>query len=462
MMRWMNRHVVSPDGPLGRSLERLRGTAILDAYGVLLEADRWERARLQQFKDAKLRDLVAHIERQCPWYVDFWREAGVRPADVRGETDLDNLPVLTKQMFRDAQHRGLTAANIGEMQAGNSASGGTTGLPVQLAVSRQSRSFAGAAMLRYYHWWDCDLQTPKGLLWGRADPADKTLRERTLLSVKAFLSQRLVLNTFYVSESIIEDYYHRLYQFDPKMLRGYANSLALFARHVERKGHPVWPSLRMISSTSERLTQRMREEIEGVLRRPISNQYGFGEVNGVAFECPEGRQMHVAEEHVILETVDNQGRRVWDRESPIVVTDLDNYATPLVRYEMGDVGRMTRQRCACGREHQVLAEVVGRVTEAIELSNGRTVSGSYWCTVLRPYPEIEQACVRVVTNAHLQIDLKLTRPLDDRIREFLRREVGEIVGDDVRVEWRDVDHIPPVRSGKFPWVRHAKDERALA
>ena len=77
---------------------------------------------------------------------------------------------------------------------------------------------------------------------------------------------------------------------------------------------------------------------------------------------------------------------------------------------------------------------------------------------MRPYPEIQNACVRVLSPAHLQIDVVLSEALSLDVRNHVIASARQAVGEGVRVEFRSVDHIPAVKSGKRPWVRRAEDE----
>jgi phenylacetate-CoA ligase len=73
-----------------------------------------------------------------------------------------------------------------------------------------------------------------------------------------------------------------------------------------------------------------------------------------------------------LEVLDEAGRHVGPGETGrVVLTSLYNYATPLIRYEIGDYARLGAHRCACGRMLPVLSEVHGRRRNMITLPDGR-------------------------------------------------------------------------------------------
>lgn len=317
-------------------------------------------------------------------------------------------------------------------------------------------------MYRYYDWWKISFGNRISVLWGAQDPAGTSSIKKSWKKIKNRISKRLILNTFFLDTAILAHHYEKIYRFNPSTLRGYANSLYEFALYVRSNGLPVWPSLKVISSTSEKLSDEMRSLIEEVFKVPVTNQYGCGEVNGIAFECPEGRSLHIAEEHAIIEVVDDHGTPITGRPGRILITDLDNEIMPIIRYEVGDIGVITDSLCVCGRQHKVLCEITGRLSEALVLANGRKIAPSYWSVLLRPYEQITQACVRVINGSSLQVDMVLQCDIPTEVVQYLRTSVRTAVGEDIQFELRKVDSIPTVKSGKKPWVRRVQDEVGMS
>ncbi len=450
-----------PTGPFGRVVERIRGTEILPNLELLRQSESWSLSELSSFRDRKLTELLQTTYRDCPWYRQRFEDAGLTPNLVFTAADLTALPILKKDDLRQGQQHGLESRRIAQMRLDGAASGGTTGDPIQIKMSREARNLAGAAQLRGMEWWGRRLGERTAVLWGRQPPHDMTLTAKLAERAKLFLTRRMYFNSFYLDDDILGRYYQQIARFRPVILRGYANSVYLMARFIQQRNLPPFAGLKLASCTSERLDEEMRAVIEDVFSVPAVNQYGCGEVLGIANECPEGRNMHVNEEHVILETVDERGQPIEGEPGRILLTDLDNFAMPLIRYELGDLGILSREPCCCGRAHPILRDVVGRMSEELVLANGRKISPAYWSVLLRPYPEIKHACVRVMSPSHLQIDMVLAGTLAADKKRYLEASVDEAVGSGITTEWRQVASIPPVRSGKTPWVRRPEQEVAL-
>ena len=124
------------------------------------------------------------------------------------------------------------------------------------------------------------------------------------------------------------------------------------------------------------LHANQRRLLEETFGAEVFERYGSEETSIIASECSEHRGMHVADEHLIVEVLDERGLPVGPgEEGEIVVTDSFNRVLPLIRYRLGDVG-VRGEACPCGRGLSVLARVHGRVADNVVTPEGRTVSGS--------------------------------------------------------------------------------------
>ena len=116
------------------------------------------------------------------------------------------------------------------------------------------------------------------------------------------------------------------------------------------------------------LLSRVRSAL-GVETRNI---YGTSELGPVAVSCDNHRAMHIIESFFEVE-IFRDGKVVQDGQiGEVVITDLTNTAMPLIRYKVGDVGRILQDACACGRNTKRL-EILGRVQETL-------VRSGHWVT----------------------------------------------------------------------------------
>ena len=160
-------------------------------------------------------------------------------------------------------------------------------------------------------------------------------------------------------------------KFKPKLIRGYLSAIILLAEYIKRnniKGiNPI-----AVSCTSETLFPEYRKMIEEVFQAPLFNQYGCGECNSIAFECKEHNGMHISMEHCLLESDDNNN---------FIITNLDNFSQPFIRYKNGDVGIIDDTPCKCGNAAPRITELSGRANENIILKDGSSVNGIFFANL---------------------------------------------------------------------------------
>jgi len=264
-----------------------------------------------------------------------------------------------------------------------SRTGGTTGPPLRLYRDTETRSWALAAYYRFYSWMGIEPGMPEAELWGSTtvqnlksvipSEAEGQNFPRNLVSgtwdrIRNFRSY----NAFNFNDAYLGAVACDLQRFRPKLIRGYLSAILLLADHIKRnniKGiQPI-----AVSSTSETLFPGYRKKIEEVFQAPLFNQYGCGECNSIAFECKEHNGMHISMEHCILES---------DKDNNLIVTNLDNYSQPFIRYRNGDSGIIDHSPCACGNAAPRLKELHGRVSENIILRDGSSVNGVFFANLL--------------------------------------------------------------------------------
>lgn len=120
-------------------------------------------------------------------------------------------------------------------------------------------------------------------------------------------------------------------------------------------------SLRYIEFVGEILSNEIRQSASELFKVPVANMYGSEEMNGIAYECPYGN-LHILNDNVFVETE-------YENEGEIIITNLNNYTMPLLRYRQGDVIELLPEnKCACGQEGRIIRSILGRSYEVINLN----------------------------------------------------------------------------------------------
>src|SRR5690606_6507959 len=132
----------------------------------------------------------------------------------------------------------------------------------------------------------------------------------------------------------------------------------------------------------------------------------------------------------------------------LALTSLVNRAMPLIRYRIGDLGKLTEGFCECGSSAPWLEQVAGRETELLELPDGRRISPYELSTSIEAHGAIARYRLVLEGSRRLEVQYRLRPggvPLDV---EALAREIARIVGDELTLSFLAVDGFERTPAGK--------------
>src|SRR5690606_4688500 len=116
----------------------------------------------------------------------------------------------------------------------------------------------------------------------------------------------------------------------------YARALAHVARFYEASSLQLYRPQSIITP-AQVLSDEDRAVIERVVQAPVFNRYGCREVGVLASECDQHDGLHTMAEGLYIEIVVGDRLAEPGEVGRILVTDLLNFAMPLIRYEIGDM-----------------------------------------------------------------------------------------------------------------------------
>jgi phenylacetate-CoA ligase len=435
------RHVVYPAWALKNR------SAVLPYLAQMERAQYWSPGQLAAYQWSAFKKLIAHAVETCPYYGESFRRAGIRPADLRTPQDIRHVPMITKEEIQ-AHRDELISSRYATRELIDDMTGGSTGSPMRFCYDHDRQDSRMAATLRHDRWSGWEIGERRAMLWGapqdlkRARPLKARLRER-------LIHRRLILDASALDEAAMAHFAAQLQRYQPTMLLGYANTLAFFARFVEAENiRGIRP--RGIISSAEVLTDENRALVERTFGCRIFNRYGCREFAVIASECDEHDGMHVNGDNLLLETWSGGGPARGE-DGEIVITDLRNFAMPMIRYRIKDVGRVKETPCRCGRGLPLLDVSGGRVTDFLTATNGRKVSGIVLATyVITRIPGIEQ--VQFVQSERGAVTLNLVKGAqwsEGSTLASLLTKAREFLGTDMRFEVSFRDRIHQEKSGKY-------------
>ncbi|OEY68113.1 phenylacetate--CoA ligase family protein [Marinobacter sp. X15-166B] len=411
-----------------------------------LEAQQWwTREQLENLQNERLKCILTHAYHNSDYYKQLCDDQGVNPAQEFSLDIFSRIPVTTKLDIRN-KNTAFISKGADRGQLVTAKTGGSTGVSLELHFDRHCQQKRNAAQLMADRWAGWDLGVKRAAVWGNpVHPV--TIKQK----IRHHLMDRIIyLDTMNLNDASMGDFVDRWQVEKPGVIFGHAHSIFIFARYLIKEGITnIRP--RGVIATSMMLLDHERAIIEQAFGRKVTNRYGCEEVGLIASECNEHNGMHLNLPHVYVEFLDANDQPVQEGEpGKIVVTDLNNYAMPLIRYRVEDVGVYTERACPCGRGFPLLERLEGRLADFLKLPDGGEVAGiSLVERTLTNVPGIEQMqLIQESTNLIVVNRVKgrdYTTNTDDCLTESLR----EVFGDRLRVSINEVEHIPQEKSGKY-------------
>ena len=421
-----------------RAMLAIREQRLMVALDRVVAFSKGSRREILDFQLKSLQTLLRDAFETVPFYREKYSAAGFHPDEVRSLDDLPRIPILTKEELRRADPEQLKSSHV----AGTAyllASSGSTGIPGRIWRDDESLWQMTARNLVWYY--DICNRKPLDNALYFVDLAPDSID--CLLSdfLRTLVSEERLVSVTEPTPVLIE----KIDEFQPEFISSYPSTMRNIAFVMRERGETFDP-LQLLHLTAEMLDLRTRLLLEKVFPNAlIIESYTSTEAGLVAYPCAEGR-LHLTEESGIYEILDEAGNAT-DEQGRLVVTDLTNQATPIIRYEgLGDYCRWAKSDCACASPFRSISHLEGRAAESLLLSDNTRLSPYVLTNAME---EVEGICqYQVIQYAADDFELlvvrdKLGKSVEPEIEAALRQILARVAGDTCLCRVNFVERILP-------------------
>jgi phenylacetate-CoA ligase len=337
----------------------------------------------------------------------------------------------------------------GHRLAGSRSSSGTSGQVVRVETTNIAFGWQNALTLRTQLWADRDFELAyAGIRVGKRGAPCPEGTTTEAWDAPTALPLRTGPGYFLNTTASLEQQWEWLSRRRPSYLLTYPSIIRAFAARAKREGAGPC-KLNGIRTVGETVDADLRDEARKWLGAEVFDVYSAEELGTIAIQCPDCRRYHTQDETAIIEVLDDAGRPAMaGTPGRVVVTPLFNYATPLLRYDCGDIAE-AGTACSCGRGLKVLNRILGRHRNIFRLADGTTFWPSFGAKSFSSFVSVRQHQFRQVAYDRLEVVLAVDGPMtaehEDKVRATIRKRIIAPMD----ISFRYVDEIPREAGGKY-------------
>ena len=414
---------------------------------------------LEKMRKERLRRLIEYCGARVPFYRNLFREKGLDLS--RGIEDVrvlaDKGITVTKENLREKPDEFISDDYRKEDLVCNWTSG-STGVPTDLYKTMDTWCMRMAIKMRSEDWIGKRPGTPSAMIWG----------QKAHLGPMARIKQQLYWNfqnyrflpSIDLKENVLTGYISKIKRYGARYIESYVYPVYLMAEIIEKNGIEP-PRLDGIVTGAEKLLDFQKEKIESVFGCPVYNRYGTSELTNISCECEQHDGQHINIDTLWVETVNDDDDPVLNEEGEVVVTDLMNYAMPLIRYRTDDIAVMSDRRCDCGRTFPMFETVLGKGLQNIKAPDGHEWHWKilqwnlYGVEGVFRYQFVERA------DDHFEIRIVPTGEVGlEEIREKILKSFSEMTLHGITLTVEFVEDIPLGGRGKMNFYISEKEGEA--
>ncbi len=445
-------------GRLIRAAFRLQNPEVLRELDVISSVER-SPERLKATHESRLERLLHHAWSQTDYYHEVLEACGA----VRGgKVNLDrfeDIPFLTKDIIRAQGPRIIAKTLPAGRTAHENSSGGSTGEPVRFRQDNIYWAVTIATRTHHFSTVGKELGEREMKIWGnQSDFLRGTIGWKAKLENLVY--NRKFEQCWHLPEQRIQAIIRHINEWQPQMLWCYRDGIDGVARYINEHGLQVHSPASVVLGGAT-VYPFMAKAIEQAFKSPAISAYGSREVGAVACQCLERGGLHMATQSHRVEAIGKDERPIMEVDGELAITPLMNYAMPFIRYRIGDRGRLTQRRCACGRAFPMLDALTGRAVEVLYNSRGEQIDPIYFMVmladrannnVLKKAQIVQEEDGAMTVNLVLGVPVPQAQPLVESLREAVLR----VMGSDCPIQFNFLEDIPLTASGKFPYIVRRK------
>lgn len=403
-------------------------------YSAIGKMLAWTPERVLAWQTDRMKALVADAYQYSAYYRRLFDSLTLKPEDIQSLQDLEKIPPLTKEIIREHYDEILLRGKPG-LHYRHTSTGGSTGNPTRYVKDNDSWGFDNAFNFRM--WKQTGYRLGDRFLALGSSSLFPTTKRSVLHDLYYGIRGKIPFNAMNLSAERLAECVDLIRRKGIHYIYGYASSIFLLAKYVEENHLESSIRIKACFPTSEILTDTYRSTMERVFGCVVSDMYGAHD-GGIVAHCIKGGYKVGYNCIVQIEDSSDSG--------PALLTDVTSTAFPFIRYKLGDELTLG-EGYSSFYNGQVLAGVLGRTSDVIELENGRVLTGPGF-TVL--FSKLDVQGYRIYKSGINEITVEIVKGKNftEEQEKLMVDTMHKHAGDDCSIRVKYADKLQNRVNGK--------------
>ena len=420
---------------------RLSGYPIKKALRALISIQNKKTDEFKSYVESKKTEIVSYHLSNNSFYKSFAKNVN--------SLDWNTVPIMTKQDLQQPLEAllsdGFTKKNIYIDKTS-----GASGTPFIFSKDKFCHAMTWAIIQNRFGWFNIDFNTSKqarfyGIVLDKVGFSKEKLKD--------VVSHRTRFNVFDLSDASFKKWLSVFKTKQLEYMNGYTSSMVQFAKYLKQKNivlNDVCPSLHACVVTSEMLFDDDKLLMEAQFGVPVINEYGASELDLIAFQNPKG-QWQVNSETLYVEVLDEHGNILpFGEEGRLVITSLYNKSQPFIRYDIGDIGILSKKSTL---KTPILKKLIGRTNDIVVLPSGKKAAGLTFYYITKSIIEKDGSVKEFVVEQHTISQFKIiyvsSKNLSVEKKELIKKEVETYLESGLDITFEKQESLKRSKSGKL-------------
>lgn len=385
--------------------------------------------------DRKMEQLLNHATATTNFYAPY-----------KGITELNKFPIVNKADYQQRWSDFVSSEYAENTKCHLECTSGSTGTPLEIMYDQHKSRRRNATSIFLNTLADYKIGDRQLFLRVWVKRVKKGFVEKKMTNLIPY-------DTTYLDQAHLQEIYDIIEKKHVKTIVGYASSLAMLALFIrENQIDCSKCKIKSITPISEAMPPDVRKQLQEQFKCTVSSVYGAEEFGTIGIQLNNSDEYYMDTSGFYYEVLKMEEDIPAEDGEPgrLVITDLSNYAFPLIRYENGDVVVRRTVKMGGGEYKQYFTQIYGRKSDLLYDTNGEVISPFLLTNKMWGIENISQW-------KFIQTGMKTYRFVingKQADEAYIRSLVCEELGKDAEISFEYVDEIPVLNSGKRKYIEN--------